>query len=188
MRLCVYCSSSSEVAACYKETARELGRLIAEHHHELIYGAGNVGLMGELANAVKAGGGRVVGVIPRRLVEYGLGYDLADEMIVTETMAERKSEMERRSEAFIGLPGGIGTLEELLQVLTLKQLRYLDSPVVFLNTAGFYDHLLMHMQRLVDEAFMRVEFLNLYHVSSDVEEALGFIEAYRKPDLPQKWF
>lgn len=188
MRLCVYCSSSSEVAACYKEAARELGRLIATHHHELIYGAGNIGLMGELASAVKAGGGRVVGVIPRRLAEYGLGYDLADEMIITETMAERKCEMERRAEAFIGLPGGIGTLEELLQVLTLKQLRYLSGPVVILNTAGFYDHLIIHMQRLVDEAFMRVEFLNLYHVSADATEALRFIETYREPDLPQKWF
>ncbi|MHB1357099.1 MAG: LOG family protein [Anaerolineae bacterium] len=188
MRVCVYCSSSSDVAECYKEAARELGGLIAAHHHELIYGAGNIGLMGELAGAVKAGGGRVVGVIPRRLAEYGLGYDLADEMIITETMAERKSEMERRAEAFIGLPGGIGTLEELLQVLTLKQLRYLSAPVVILNTAGFFDHLLTHMQRLVDEAFMRVEFLNLYHVSTAPADALAFIETYREPDLPQKWF
>jgi uncharacterized protein (TIGR00730 family) len=188
MRLCVYCSSSSSVAECYKEAARELGRLIAAHHHELIYGAGNIGLMGELASAVNAGGGRVVGVIPRRLAEYGLGYDLADEMIVTETMAERKSMMESRAEAFVGLPGGIGTLEELLQVLTLKQLRYLSAPVVILNTAGFYDHLLIHMQRLVDEAFMCGEFLNLYHVSMNPAEAIAFIETYREPDLPQKWF
>lgn len=188
MRVCVYCSSSSDVAECYKEAARELGGLIATHHHELIYGAGNIGLMGELAAAVKAGGGRVVGVIPRRLADYGLGYDLADEMIITETMAERKSEMERRAEAFICLPGGIGTLEELLQVLTLKQLRYLSAPVVILNSAGFFDHLLIHMQRLVDEAFMRVEFLNLYHISVYPADALAFIETYQEPDLPQKWF
>lgn len=188
MRICVYCSSSSEVAECYKLAARDLGKLMAEHRHELIYGAGNIGLMGELAGAAKAAGGRVVGVIPRRLAEYGLAYKLADETVVTDTMAERKAEMERRAEAFIGLPGGIGTLEEVLQVLTLKQLRYLAKPVVLLNTAGFYDLLLQHMQRLVDESFMRSEFLALYGVATDPAKALRMIEEYREPELPQKWF
>lgn len=188
MKIAVYCSSSSAVAPVYKECARELGRLLGERGHELIYGAGNIGLMGEIACATKDAGGRVVGVIPRRLANYGLAYALADETIITETMAERKAEMELRADGFIGLPGGIGTLEELLQVLTLKQLRYLAKPIVLLNTAGFYDLLLQHLQRLVDESFMRSEFLSLYQVAQGAAEALDLIEAYREPELPAKWF
>jgi hypothetical protein len=156
--------------------------------HELVYGGGNIGLMGELGTAVKAGGGRVVGVIPRRLADYGLAWHLADELVVTETMAERKAEMERRAEAFIGLPGGIGTLEEVLQVMTLKQLRYLEKPIILINTAGFYDLLLAHLHRLVDEAFMRQEFMNLYHVAADAERALQMLGSYQEPALPLKWF
>lgn len=188
MKICVYCSSSSEVATCYKQAARDLGSLLALHQHELVYGAGNIGLMGELAEAVKAGGGRITGVIPRKLADYGLAYSLADETIITETMAERKAVMESRADAFIGLPGGIGTMEEVLQVLTLKQLRYLVKPVVLLNTAGFYDLLLQHLQRLVDESFMRSEFLRLYRVAENASQALSLIESYRESELPRKWF
>ncbi|MCE5258670.1 MAG: TIGR00730 family Rossman fold protein [Chloroflexi bacterium] len=187
MKICVYCSSSSVVAEQYKSAARELGKLLGQNKHELIYGAGNIGLMGELASATKAEGGRVVGVIPRRLAEYGLAYALADETIVTETMAERKQEMEARADAFIGLPGGIGTLEEVMQVMTLKQLRYMAKPLVLLNTAGFYDLLLAHLQRLVDESFMNGEFLQLYQVAHDAEEALRMIQEYRASELPLKW-
>ncbi|MHB9034613.1 MAG: LOG family protein [Anaerolineae bacterium] len=188
MRICVYCSSSSEVAECYKQAARDLGRLLGGGGHELIYGAGNIGLMGELAGAAKAAGGRVVGIIPRRLADYGLAYNLADEIVVTETMAERKQAMESRAEAFIGLPGGIGTLEELLQVMTLKQLQYLAKPIILINTCGFYDLILAHLHKLVDEAFMRSEFLQLIHVAGNASEALEIIERYREPELPRKWF
>lgn len=188
MRICVYCSSSSAVAEEYKHTARELGELLGHNHHELVYGAGNVGLMGELASAAKEAGARITGVIPRRLADYGLAYALADEIIVTETMAERKQQMESRAEAFIALPGGIGTLEEVLEVMTLKQLGYMTKPLVLLNTAGFYDLLLAHLQHLVDESFMHAEFLQLYSLAHNAEEALQFISGYQAPDLPSKWF
>ncbi|NLV73651.1 MAG: TIGR00730 family Rossman fold protein [Chloroflexi bacterium] len=188
MRVCVYCSSSSAVPAVYLETASQVGTLLANRGHELVFGAGNVGLMGAVADAMHAAGGRMVGVIPRRLYERKLAHSDIDELIVTETMAERKAEMERRAEAFLVLPGGIGTLEELVQVMTLRQLAYLEQPIVMLNTAGFYSLLLEHLQRLVDEAFMRAEFLDLCVVADMPAEAIELIEHPRELVMPEKWF
>jgi len=188
MHICVYCSSSSAVAEGYFEAARELGRLLGERGHTLVYGGANVGLMGDLASEAKGAGARIVGVMPRKLAEHGLAYAGADEMRVTETMAERKAAMESLAEAFIAMPGGFGTLEELLQVLTLKQLGYLDAPIVLLNTAGIYEHLLAHWERLYGEHFAKAAYRSLYYVACDPIEALDHVENAPKTALPQKWF
>ena len=137
MRICVYCSSSSAVEEIYYSGARELGRLIATRGHSLVYGGGHIGVMGELARAVAAGGGHVTGVIPRSMKESGLAYERADEMIVTESMAQRKAYMEQNADAVVALPGGFGTREELTQVLIrahrLAQYRgLLESPAISL--------------------------------------------------------
>jgi len=187
VRICVYCSSSTKVDERYFEMARELGQLLAAGGHTLIYGGANIGLMGTLARAVKEAGGQVVGVIPRALRDYGLVYEEADEVIVTETMAERKALMEQRAEAFIALPGGFGTLEELLQVLTLRQLRYLDYPIVVLNANGFYDVLLSHFERLYDEQFANPGFRQLYYVALDAADAMRYVEMAESAPLPRKW-
>jgi cytokinin riboside 5'-monophosphate phosphoribohydrolase len=187
-RICVYCSSSSAVEGIYNQTARELGRLMAQAGHTLVYGGCQVGTMGKLAQAAKAAGGQVIGVIPRNLLQRGLGYLEADELIVAETMAERKALMERHAEAFIALPGGLGTLDELAQVLTLKQLGLVHGPIVILNTQGFYDLLLAHFERLYAQRFAKPEYRQLYHVASTPAEALEYIEGYREGSLPGKWF
>jgi len=188
VHICVYCSSSSVVDEVYTQSARELGRLIGARGHVLVYGGCDLGLMGELGRAVKATGGRVVGIIPRRLKEYGLAFAGADEMLMVESMAERKALMEEKAEAFIALPGGFGTLDELVQVMTLKQLGYLQGAIVLLNVAGFYDHLLAHFEQLYQQRFAKAEFRQLYHVVAHPAEALECIESYAGIELPRKWF
>jgi len=187
LSICVYCSSSSAVDGVYRDATRELGRLIAVRGHTLVYGGGTPGLMGDLARAVKAGGGRVLGVIPRRLAEFGLGYAEADHLLVTETMGERKALMIEHAEAYVALPGGFGTLEEILEVITLKQLEYLRGPIVLLNTGGFYEPLLAHFERLYEERFARPEYRALYHVAAEPADALDYIEGYADTALPRKW-
>lgn len=188
MRICVYCSSSSAVDEVYVRAARELGRLIGARGHVLVYGGCDLGLMGELGRAVKAAGGQVVGVIPRWLKDGGLAFREADELLVVETLAERKALMEGRAEAFVALPGGFGTLDELFQTLTLKQLGQLRGAIVLLNIGGFYDHLLAHFERLYQQRFAKAEFRQLYRVVTQPVEALEHIESYTGIELPSKWF
>ncbi|MCD6519677.1 MAG: TIGR00730 family Rossman fold protein [Anaerolineae bacterium] len=188
LHICVFCSSSSVVAPIYFHVARQLGELIATKGHTLVYGGANVGLMLELAQAVKNKGGKVVGVIPRRLAEYGLAFKQADEMIVTESLAERKAIMEKRADAFIALPGGFGTLEEVTQVITLKQLQYIHGAIVLLNIEGFYRHLLAHFEFLYHERFAKPIYRQLYYVASTPQEAMEHIEHYDPATLPTKWF
>lgn len=188
MHICVYCSSSSAVDGIYHEAAREFGRLLAQRGHSLVYGGVRVGLMGELARAVKAGGGHIVGVIPRRLQEFDLVYQEADEIIVTDSMAERKQVMEQRAQAYVALPGGFGTLEEMVQALTLKQLKYIRGAMVLLNVGGFYDPLLAYFEQLYEKNFAKAIHRQLYHVADTPARALDYIEGYRYKPLPEKWF
>lgn len=187
MNVCVYCASSSSVGPVYKDATRELGRLIGRRGHTLVYGGTHIGLMGVLAEAARAAGARIVGVIPRRLAEAGIAYEGADEMVITETMAQRKEAMEARSEAFVALPGGFGTLEELAEAITLKQLRYLEGPIVLLNTAGFYSHLLAHLERLYADGFAYAFYRQVYATVDTPSEALDYIESYRPVAIPEKW-
>lgn len=188
MHICVYCSSSSAVDQIYQNAAREFGERLAQRGHSLVYGGVRVGSMGELARAVKAGGGHIVGVIPRRLQAFDLVYQEADEIVVTASMAERKHIMEQRAQAYVALPGGFGTLEEIAQVLTLKQLKYVTGAVVLLNVEGFYDPLLAYFEQLYEKHFAKEIHRQLYHVADTPTEALDYIEAYRHEPLPEKWF
>ena len=175
--ICVFCASSNDASPRYLEVARKLGQLMVERDHTLIYGGGSVGLMGELARAVQQGGGRVVGVIPERLSTEEIAFEAAEELLVTADMAERKSIMIERAEAFICLPGAFGTLDEMLEIITLKQLDYHDKPIVLVNTDGFYDTLLGFFRRLEEERLIYKECLELYGAVSDVESALELLEA-----------
>ena len=175
--ICVFCASSNDASPRYLEVARKLGRLMVERDHTLIYGGGSVGLMGELAREVQQGGGRVVGVIPERLSTEEIAFEAAEELLVTADMAERKNIMIERAEAFICLPGAFGTLDEMLEIITLKQLDYHDKPIVLVNTDGFYDTLLGFFRRLEEERLIYKECLELYEAVSDVESALELREA-----------
>lgn len=184
--VCVFSASSEAVDAAYFAAATQLGRRIAEAGWSMIFGGGMTGLMGATARAVHAHGGQVIGVIPDGLNRPGVAYEAADELIVTETLRERKAIMDARSDAFIALPGGFGTLEEIIEVLALKQLRYHDRPVVFLNTEAFYSPLLHFFDHQVKRRFVKPEHQRLYHVSDTAEDAVDYIQQYAGAAAPEK--
>lgn len=154
MNLCVFCASSQLADQRYHDVAREVGDWIGSQGHTLVYGGGNVGLMGTLAKAVHGKRGTVVGFIPARLQSIeGRAYDVADELHVTETMSERKLGMYSRADAFLVLPGGVGTLEEFFEVLTLKKLGYHQKPLIVLNAFGIFDPLRALLRHVDAEQF-----------------------------------
>lgn len=171
-RICVFSASSTKVDKAYFEAADDLGRLMAEKGIGLVNGAGRIGLMRACADGVLNAGGKVTGVIPQFMVEQGWQYDGLSEMIVTETMHERKQKMSEISDAVIALPGGCGTLEELLEVITWKQLGLYMKPVVILNINGFYDPLLAMLQKAIDENFMREQHSSIWKVAQTPKEAI----------------
>lgn len=152
--VCVYCGSRHGALPDYTAAARALGHAIGERGWQLVYGGGKVGLMGEVADAVLAAGGRVVGVIPQTLQDREVGHPGLHELHVVQTMHQRKQMMAERADAFVALPGGIGTLEELYEVWTWRQLGYHDQPIGLLNSAGYYDALLAFMQQAVAQGFL----------------------------------
>jgi uncharacterized protein (TIGR00730 family) len=185
--LCVYSSSSDAVAADFVTAAAELGRAMVANGYGLVYGGTHVGLMGALARSVHQAGGKVVGIIPEALHGAGISYNLADELVVTKGMRERKAAMEERSDAFVALPGGFGTLEELFEILTLKQLRYHNKPVAILNVNGFYDPLLRLFEHIYAERFAKPHYRLLYEVVSSPSALFEYLAGYQPPELGVKW-
>ncbi len=173
--VCVYSASSTEIAGCYFQAARELGELLARHGIRLVNGAGNLGLMRACADACLEAGGQVTGVIPRFMVEQGWQHSGLTELIETEDMHTRKQTMARLSDGAIALPGGCGTLEELLEIITWKQLGLYLNPIVVLNTEGFYNPLLEMLGRAAEEHFMRPAHLDIWKVASSPAEALNLL-------------
>ena len=186
--ICVYCSSSDAVSPVFFDAATQLGAAIGRRNLTLVYGAGAVGLMGALARAVHQHGGRVTGVIPEFMHAKGVAYQDADELVVTGDMRERKAVMEERADAFVGLPGGFGTLEEILEVLTFKQLEIHAKPIVLLNTRGFYDQLLGLFEHIYRERFAKPDHRRLMYVTDDVDSAMAYVEDYRPTAVESKWF
>lgn len=170
----------------YAEAAGRLGRALAEAGVGVVYGGGNVGLMGALADAALAGGGEVVGVIPRALVERELGHPDVTRLEVVESMHERKARMAELADAFVALPGGLGTLEELFEVWTWSQLGFHAKPCGLLNAAGFFDPLLAHLDRAVAERFVRDEHRAMLRVAADPAALLDELRAYEPPTV-EKW-
>ena len=172
----VYCASSSQVHRSYKEEAFRLGEIMADAGVTVKFGSGSVGLMGELAKGVLSKGGEIVGVIPQFMVDEGWGNDTVTRQVVTETMHERKQILLENVDAAIALPGGCGTLEELLEVITWKQLGLFTRPIIIVNIDHFYDGLLALMKNAISERFMREEHLELWCVVDSVEEVLPAIK------------
>jgi uncharacterized protein (TIGR00730 family) len=186
--ICVFSSSSDAVAPHFFRAAEEVGALLAREGMTLIYGGGKVGLMGALAGAVHRHGGRVIGVIPHYLRLKEVAYEAADELIVTKDMRERKSVMEARADAFLSLPGGFGTLDEILEILTLKQLQQHAKPVVFLNTENFFGPLLDLFEHLYTHQFTKAESRQLYHVAPQPSEVFTHLQHYQLAAIGGKWF
>lgn len=175
MQVCVYCSSSNNISDHYFTAARALGYGLAGAGWPLVYGGGSVGLMGAVAEAVHQGGGKVIGIIPQELLDREIGYLQADELIVTTTMRERKRLMDESADTFVTLPGGFGTLEELLEIMTLRQLAYHDKPIIIINLDGYFDPLLEQFERIFSQGFTHGRYRGLYRVVSDVDEALELL-------------
>lgn len=167
LSICVYCGSRHGARPAYTNAARALGAAIGARGWQLVYGGGKVGLMGEVADATLAAGGRVVGVIPQTLQKLEVGHDGLHELHVVPTMHVRKQMMAERADVFIALPGGIGTLEELYEVWTWRQLGYHDQPIGLLNVDGYYDDLLRFMRGTVAEGFLSLSHLDSLQVGSD---------------------
>ena len=173
--VCVYSASSTKIDEVYFNAARQLGQLLAKRRIRLINGAGSIGLMRSVADAVLENGGGVTGVIPKFMVEQGWHHTGLSKLVEVESMHERKQLMADLSDAVIALPGGCGTLEELLEIITWKQLGLYLNPIVILNTNGFFDPLLDMLTRAIDENFMRRQHGEIWHVATTPEEAVKLI-------------
>jgi uncharacterized protein (TIGR00730 family) len=183
----VFCGSSNLVEAKYYAAAHELGEKLARRRWRLVYGGGSVGLMGVLARAVLDNGGRVTGVIPKALLDLGVGERGVTELVVTDGLRDRKAIMDERGDAFVALPGGLGTLEEVLEVMTLKQLGYHVKAVTVLDLDGYFDPLWAQIQRGIDLRFIKPEYLDLWYPAPDVDALLRYLESYKPHAYGPKW-
>ena len=188
MDVCVYCASSCAVHEEYFNAARRLGQCLAGAGHRIIYGAGAIGLMGALARAALQKGGLVTGVIPSFLNDLGLAEPALTGLIVTADMRERKRRMEEMADGFIACPGGFGTLEEIFEIVTLKQLGRLNKPCVLLNTRGYYDQTIGQIERAIAENFIKAEYRDLWRVADTPEAAVHLLETCPPFEPSDKWF
>ena len=175
--VCLFCGSRTGTDPLFAEEARRLGAVLARRGHRLVYGAGDRGLMGEAARAMQKAGGRILGVIPQHLVDWEVGKSDLDEYFVVGTMHERKKLMFDRSDAVIALPGGPGTLDELIEVLTWRQLGLHARPVVLVDTGGYWQPLLALVEHVVAHGFAEPRFLSYFETAPDAEAAVDRVEA-----------
>ncbi len=182
MKICVYGSSSPELDQVFYDEAFRLGREMAERGHSLIFGGGENGLMGACVRGLESAGGKSLGVAPRFFDRPGILHQECDEFIFTDDMSERKNIMEREADAFIAVPGGLGTFEELLQALTLKQLSQMDKPVAILNTDGYYDALSALIDQAIERRFAGVTVNEIFGIFVDTGELLDYLEAKYEED------
>lgn len=188
MNICVFSSSSNGINELYFEEARHLGLLIGQNGHNLVNGGANVGLMEAVTIAAKNAGAQTIGIIPEKMKSRDLVSNHSHEVIITSGMMERKAKMREVSDAFIALPGGFGTLEEILEIMTLKQLAYHNKAVVYINTNNYFESLLKQFEKSFAERFAKHEYQQLYFVAKTPDEAIRYIEEYQPAELPTKWF
>jgi uncharacterized protein (TIGR00730 family) len=185
-RICVFCGSNTGSDPIYAEAARNLGRLFAREGVSLVYGGGSVGLMGEMADSVLASGGEVIGVIPHALWAREVGHRGLTDIRIVDTMHERKAMMADLADAFIALPGGLGTLEEIFEIWTWAQLGLHAKPVGFLDVNGFYASLMQFLDRAVRERFLREEHRAIAVIESDAATLLKRFDQWQAPRV-DKW-
>ena len=173
--ICVYCASSTQVKQSYFIATEQLAKIFADAKFQLVYGGGSMGLMGQLADSTLEYGGKITGIIPRFMCEVEWNHTGLNELILVETMHERKEKMAMMADAIVALPGGCGTLEELLEVITWKRLGIFTKPIVILNTEGYFDPLIEMLNKAVDEHFMREEHRKMWEIVSKPEEVLPAI-------------
>lgn len=168
--ICVFCGSAKGQGDKYLELARDLGKKIADGGFGLIYGGASIGVMGEMANATLAAQGHVTGIMPKSLVNWEVGHSNLSKFEIVETMHERKQKMYDYSDFFLAIPGGMGTLDELFEILTWAQLQYHRKPIYILNFNGFFDHLIAHLKNAVEEGFIKKHHYDLLKVVNSLED------------------
>jgi uncharacterized protein (TIGR00730 family) len=172
MTICVFASSSSRIDNEYATAAASLGMLLAQAKMDVVYGGGGIGLMGKLADAVIENGGRITGVIPSFMKDEGWDHSAVSKMIVTSDMGERKKQMFAMADAIVALPGGVGTLEELTEALTLKQLSLYKGPIIILNTLNFYKSFIDFLEHMISGHFLRFEHKGMWEIANTTEEVM----------------
>jgi uncharacterized protein (TIGR00730 family) len=180
-RIVVFCGSSLGFNPTYKHAAKELGAYFVQHQIGLVYGGGKIGMMGEIANSILEKNGEVIGVIPKLLEKEEVLHSGVEEMIVCKNMSERKVIMSKMIDGYITLPGGFGTLDELFEALTLNQLQIEQKPVGILNVNGFFDSILMQIDKMVEEGYVKPENKNLLIVGETVNDLMSKMNAYKAP-------
>lgn len=185
-RITVFCGSSFGTEKIYEQEAYNLGKALAKHNIELVYGGASVGLMGAVANGILESKGKAIGVLPTFLQKVEIGHNNLTELILVETMHQRKTKMDELSDGIITLPGGFGTLEEFFEMLTWAQLGLHKKPVAILNTSGFYDDLLSMIQKMVDKGFLKQANQEMLIVSDNIEDLLDKMKNYKAPSFG-KW-
>jgi len=184
--ICVFCGSSLGFHPIYKKSAYNLGKHIADEKITLIYGGGSVGLMGVLADAVMEYGGEVIGIIPRFLYEKEVGHDGVTELIIVDSMHERKQKMAELAQGFIALPGGIGTMEELFEIFTWSQLALIKKPVALFNLNHFFDDIINFLNKMVHDGFLKEKTVTSLITSESIHELIAKMMAYNYVETP-KW-
>jgi uncharacterized protein (TIGR00730 family) len=179
--ICVFCGSKFGKNPAYRKAARDFGRLLATRSVRLVYGGGRIGLMGDVAEAVLDGGGEITGVVPEFLMEYEIGDPGGGELIIVDSMHQRKREMFERSDAFVVLPGGLGTIDEAIEVVTWKQLQIHAKPLVLVNVAGYWDPFLAAIDHVVDEDFGHPAIRGLFSCVSQIEDVFDAIQSSPPP-------
>jgi uncharacterized protein (TIGR00730 family) len=182
-RICVYCGSSVGASEIYSDAARDLADVLVRHDYELVYGGASRGTMGVLADAVLAAGGKVHGVMPKMLDDVEIAHTGLTKLHVVTSMHERKSMMAALSDGFIALPGGFGTLEELIEILTWRQLRFHEKPCGVINVGGYFDKLLEYLDLATEQGFLRAENRRLLLSAEDATSLIGKFESYTAPLL-----
>ncbi len=185
--ICVFCSSSDAVEQKFYLEAEKLAALFLKENYQLIYGGARVGMMGSMARSIIEGSGKVIGVIPELIYNKNIAL-MSAELIVTQDMKSRKAKMAELADAFIAMPGGFGTLEELSEVITLKQLEYHKKPIVIMNTGKFYDKLLEFFEVFYLNNFAKSDYKKLYHVANSADEAVDYIKNYQPAQIESKWY
>ena len=184
--ICVFCGSSYGTRDTYSDAAQSTGRILAENGYTLVYGGAKVGLMGTVADAALDAGGKVIGVLPRALQDKEIGHEGLTELHLVGSMHERKAMMADLSDAFIALPGGVGTLEEIFEVWTWGQLGYHQKPCGFLNIDGYYDHLIQFLDHQTDQGFTKKVMRDMAQIADTPDAMLRLFETYSPPSAP-KW-
>jgi len=186
--ICVYCASSSQVKPSYFNATSRLGKILADAKLSVVYGGGSMGLMGQLADSTLEAGGKITGVIPRFMCDVEWNHTGLTELILVDTMHERKEKMAMMADAVVALPGGCGTLEELLEVITWKRLGIFTKPIVIVNLEGYFDDLISMLNRAVEEHFMRDEHRQMWEIVQQPEEVLEAIQHSMNWDINARSF